>query len=290
MAGAVRRARARRSRTVGCGACGRCGSARRAVGGRVLPAHPQLGPASRPRRLLPLLRACSESDVPFSMQAGTSGGLYPSECGARSPSTGLPSTSRETKFVLSHQGWPWCEEAIAMALKFPNVFLGTGAYPPRHWSEAVRTSSGSGPSQDAVRYQLPDCRSSPRPLPDRRARSERRSPAQPARGHSPFRVHRLPRAGHRRCSRWIGKVYAMPPQPPVEENTRWFDAGAVTIGVEYRALDPERWSKPTRTTPSTWPSSSTSSPEGGFTDEGVSLHVKSTANGHEYCPHGRVRG
>ena len=25
-----------------------------------------------------------------------------------------------------------------MALKFPNVYLGTGAYPPRHWSQAVR--------------------------------------------------------------------------------------------------------------------------------------------------------
>jgi hypothetical protein len=24
-----------------------------------------------------------------------------------------------------------------MALKFPNVFLGTGAYPPRHWGSAV---------------------------------------------------------------------------------------------------------------------------------------------------------
>ena len=25
-----------------------------------------------------------------------------------------------------------------MALKFPNVYLGTGAYPPRHWGDAVR--------------------------------------------------------------------------------------------------------------------------------------------------------
>ena len=86
----------------------------------------------------PYYALCSEFDVPFSMQAGTSGGLYPSECGhpigIDRPALYFP----ETKFVLSHQGWPWVEEAIAMALKFPNVYLGTGAYPPRHWSQAVR--------------------------------------------------------------------------------------------------------------------------------------------------------
>ena len=37
----------------------------------------------------------------------------------------------------------------------------------------------------------------------------------------------------------VGKVYGIPPQPPVEENTRTFPAGAVTFGVEYRDLDPE---------------------------------------------------
>ena len=36
----------------------------------------------------------------------------------------------------------------------------------------------------------------------------------------------------------IGKVYGIPPQPPVEENTRIFPAGALTFSVEYRDLDP----------------------------------------------------
>ena len=86
----------------------------------------------------PYYALCSEFGVPFSMQAGTSGGLMPSECGQPAgidrPALYFP----ETNFVLSHLGWPWTEEAIAMAIKFPNVFLGTGAYPPRHYSEAVR--------------------------------------------------------------------------------------------------------------------------------------------------------
>lgn len=85
----------------------------------------------------PYYALCSELDVPVAMQAGTSGGLMASECGVPvgidRPAIYFP----DTRFVLSHTGWPWVTEAVAMALKFPNVFLGTGAYPPRHWDPAV---------------------------------------------------------------------------------------------------------------------------------------------------------
>jgi len=80
----------------------------------------------------------------------------------------------------------------------------------------------------------------------------------------------------------LGNVYAMPPQPPVEENTRWFDAGAVTLGVEYRALNPEQLVETYKDNPKYLAELLDKSPEGGFTDEGVSLHVKSTEDGHEY--------
>ena len=88
---------------------------------------------------------CSDLDVPIAMQAGTSGGLFASECGRPigidRPALYFP----DTRFVLSHTGWPWVDEAVAMALKFPNVFLGTGAYPPRHWDPAVvRFLTGPG--------------------------------------------------------------------------------------------------------------------------------------------------
>lgn len=85
----------------------------------------------------PFYALCAQRDVPVVMQAGTSGGLAPSECGhpigIDRPAIYFPDVS----FVLSHLGWPWVTEAIAMALKFPNVYLGTGAYPPLHWSAEV---------------------------------------------------------------------------------------------------------------------------------------------------------
>jgi predicted TIM-barrel fold metal-dependent hydrolase len=87
--------------------------------------------------LYPVYAACADAGVPVTAQTGTSGGLLPSECG-RPISVDRPALYfRDTAFVLSHLGWPWCDEAIAMALKFPNVYLGTGAYPPRHWPTSV---------------------------------------------------------------------------------------------------------------------------------------------------------
>jgi hypothetical protein len=79
----------------------------------------------------------------------------------------------------------------------------------------------------------------------------------------------------------IGKVYGIPPQPPVEENTRWIEAGAVTIGVEYRDVNPDTLNE-------TYGGTAyeaelvEKSPDGGFVDEGVSIHVRETASGHEY--------
>ncbi len=85
----------------------------------------------------PFYSLAADLDLPVAMQAGTSGGLVPSACG-RPIGIDRPAIYFPTvRFLLSHTGWPWVDEAVAMALKFPNVFLGTAAYPPRHWAPAV---------------------------------------------------------------------------------------------------------------------------------------------------------
>jgi hypothetical protein len=80
----------------------------------------------------------------------------------------------------------------------------------------------------------------------------------------------------------IGKVYGIPPQPPVEEQTHRIPAGAVTLGVEYRALDPESLRATYAHDPAYLAELDARSPEGGFTDEGVSIHVWGRDDGHEY--------
>jgi hypothetical protein len=80
----------------------------------------------------------------------------------------------------------------------------------------------------------------------------------------------------------IGKVYAIPPQPPVAENTRYYPAGNLAIGIEYRDLDPEGLIATYRDDPAQLAELLERSPEGGYSDEGVSLHVCGAEDGHEY--------
>ena len=97
------------------------------------------------RDYYPYYALAAEHDVPVVMQAGAAGGREASEC-AHPIGIDRPAIYFETvDFVLSHTGWPWVEEALAMAGKHANVFLGTAAYPPHHWSpELVRFISGTG--------------------------------------------------------------------------------------------------------------------------------------------------
>jgi hypothetical protein len=80
----------------------------------------------------------------------------------------------------------------------------------------------------------------------------------------------------------IGKVYNMPPQPPAPENTRYLQAGAITFGIEYRDVDPESLEATYADDAAQLAELEKKSPEGGFSDEGVSIHVCGTDDGHEY--------
>src|SRR5262245_19943071 len=80
----------------------------------------------------------------------------------------------------------------------------------------------------------------------------------------------------------IGKVYNIPPQPPDAAHTRWIAAGAVTIGVEYRDVTPEALEATYADKLEQLAAMLYTSPHGGVADEGISLHVNGTADGHEY--------
>jgi hypothetical protein len=85
----------------------------------------------------PFYALADRAGVPVVMQAGISGGRMPSESGrpigVDRPALYFP----DTDFVLSHTGWPWVDEAVAMAGTRANVYLGTASYPPRRWSPVL---------------------------------------------------------------------------------------------------------------------------------------------------------
>ncbi|MHB1126653.1 MAG: amidohydrolase family protein [Bacillota bacterium] len=41
------------------------------------------------------------------------------------------------KIVASHTGWPWVDEAIMMAFRHSNVYIGTAGHTPKYWSPSL---------------------------------------------------------------------------------------------------------------------------------------------------------
>jgi hypothetical protein len=80
----------------------------------------------------------------------------------------------------------------------------------------------------------------------------------------------------------IGKVYTIPPQPPVAEHTRVLSAGNLDIGVEYRMVDPASLQATYAANEAHLTELFERFPGGGFTDEGLSIHVFGADDGHEY--------
>lgn len=83
------------------------------------------------RRYYPLYAECIELGVPFCLQVGHTGPLRASEPGRPIPylddvALDLP----ELVVVAGHIGFPWTNEMIALATKYPNVYIDTSAWRP----------------------------------------------------------------------------------------------------------------------------------------------------------------
>jgi uncharacterized protein len=108
-------------------------SARQAVtelgfaGVRVVPWLWNLPPDDR--RYYPLYVACVELGVPLCTQIGHTGPLLPSE-----PGRPIPYLERvlldfpDLVVVGGHVGFPWMDEVLSLAHKFPNFYVDTSAY------------------------------------------------------------------------------------------------------------------------------------------------------------------
>ncbi len=103
---------------------------------RVIPWLWELPPDDR--RYYPLYAECIELGVPFCLQVGHTGPMRSSE-----PGRPIPYLDRvaldfpELTIVGGHIGWPWTEEMIALATKYPNVYIDTSAYTARRYPPAL---------------------------------------------------------------------------------------------------------------------------------------------------------
>ncbi|MBI5518319.1 MAG: amidohydrolase [Deltaproteobacteria bacterium] len=104
---------------------------------RVLPWLWNLPPNDR--RYYPLYAECVELGVPFCLQVGHTGPLGPSEPGRPIPYLDEVALEfPELVIVGGHIGYPWTDEMISLATKYPNVYIDTSAYKPRRYPAALR--------------------------------------------------------------------------------------------------------------------------------------------------------
>lgn len=78
----------------------------------------------------------------------------------------------------------------------------------------------------------------------------------------------------------LGQTYNVQPVPPDPEHTTYFDMGVLRVGVEYRVVTPEDLVDAYEG--DDLAEIEEHSPEGGFSDEGLSIHIESVADDHEY--------
>ena len=93
---------------------------------RVLPWLCELPPTDR--RFYPVYTACCDLGVPFCTQIGHTGPLMPSEVGRPIYLDQVALDFPELVIVGGHIGYPWTDEAIAVATKHENVYIDTSAY------------------------------------------------------------------------------------------------------------------------------------------------------------------
>jgi hypothetical protein len=98
------------------------------------------------RRYYSLYAECIELGVPFCTQVGQTGPLRASETGRPIPYLDEVALDfPELVIVAGHIGYPWTEEMISLARKYPNVYIDTSAYTARRYPpEIVSYLQGGG--------------------------------------------------------------------------------------------------------------------------------------------------
>ncbi len=98
------------------------------------------------RRYYPLYAECVELEIPFCTQVGHAGTLRASDPGRPIPYLDHVAVEfPELVIVGGHIGYPWTTEMIALATKYPNVYIDTSAYTVKRYpAELVAYLRGHG--------------------------------------------------------------------------------------------------------------------------------------------------
>lgn len=109
------------------------------------------------RMYYPLYAKCCELGVPITVNVGFPGPRTPAEPHRPIHLDEVCRTFPELTVVMTHLGWPWHLEVIALLLKYEQLFLMTSAWAPRYYpAELVQfmATRGQGRVMFATDYPL----------------------------------------------------------------------------------------------------------------------------------------
>ena len=104
------------------------------------------------RKMYPLYAKCEELDVPVSMQVGHVLEAMPSEHGRPIQLDRIACDFPALKIVGTHTGWPWVDEMIAVATKWPNVYINISAWLPKYFGPSLLGFMRSRAGSDKVLF------------------------------------------------------------------------------------------------------------------------------------------
>ena len=85
------------------------------------------------RKMYPLYAKCEEMGVPVSMQVGHVLEAMPSEHGRPMQLDRIACDFPDLTIIGTHTGYPWVDEMLAVADKWPNVYVNIAAWLPKYF-------------------------------------------------------------------------------------------------------------------------------------------------------------
>ncbi len=89
------------------------------------------------RKMYPLYAKCEELGVPVSMQTGHVLEAMPSEHGRPMQLDRIACDFPDLVMIGTHTGYPWVDELLAVATKWPNVYVNISAWLPKYFGPSL---------------------------------------------------------------------------------------------------------------------------------------------------------
>jgi hypothetical protein len=103
------------------------------------------------RKMYPLYALCESLGVPVSMQTGHVLEAMPSEHGRPMQLDRIACDFPDLVIIGTHTGYPWVDEMLAVAGKWPNVYVNIAAWLPKYFGpNLIRFIKGRGSHQKVI--------------------------------------------------------------------------------------------------------------------------------------------